>query len=176
MAEGIWLLLHPHTVQLSGAVCVVVAKVSQIMLTNIPDWVSCGFAVWSTRSGALLLWPESFKMILPDARSMWKIFVPIKKGQLVLMALSAAGATGSVSLSLCVCERVSVFGLGQSDTLVSQQDGSDRGHRAVSRQIHQSHRPRVFSIPECNAAAAKPTVAAMMGSRWTAQSTDSTFG
>lgn len=43
MAGGVWLLLHPHTVQLSTSVYLVVWKVSQIMLTNIPDWATCGF-------------------------------------------------------------------------------------------------------------------------------------
>lgn len=128
--RGIWLLLHPHTVHLFAAVCLVVSKVSQIMLTNIPRWVSCGFSLPSTRSSVLLLWPRRFKMISEDSRSMWKIFVAIKKGQLVLMVWHALEATGSVWM--CVC----VFGLGQSDTRMDLMgatgQGADRFIRVVS--------------------------------------------
>lgn len=73
------------------------------MLTNIPGWASCGFSLPSTRSGALLLWPRKLKMISEDARSMWKIFVALKKGQLVLMVWHAAEATGSLCWSQCEC-------------------------------------------------------------------------
>lgn len=127
-----------YTAQLSASVYSVVWKVSQIMLTNIPDWASCGFSLLSTRSCTRLLWPQRFNIISEDARSMWKIFVAIKKGQLVLIVWHAVKATESVCVGVCE-RRAYLIWVTQTHLFPSRMDlieatgqGADRFIRVIS--------------------------------------------
>lgn len=101
-----------------------------------------------------------------DAHTMWKVFVPIKWGQLILMMQQAVQTAGSACLNQCVCssEGVCLVWVAHTCFPVGWIWWRPQGTEQTDSSESSSEGVRYPTLHCCSCQAC---LAAMMGSRWT---------